>query len=90
MTRNRIKQVTTAQTSDVLADAHLMQYTHKAMTAKLQAQRAEGFSGWYTTERTLAMLKKSLKENMARGDWLDVAIIAAMINMRLSCPKEKK
>lgn len=65
-------------TEDELADIALVHTFLKAMAAKLEAKRGDGFGGWWTCPES--ELWTLLRGHVEKGDPIDIANIAMMIH----------
>lgn len=85
-----IKRITKLETMwdndeiNYYADEILIRDTADMMRKKLTASREKGRGGWWDDKAcSLEELKKKLDEHIAKGDYLDVVNLAAMINFRI-------
>lgn len=71
------------------ADSALIRFTGYEMEKRLAEQRANGFKGWNTPQCENSDFTKRLKKNLEKGDYIDVIILAAMLNARQKMFTEK-
>lgn len=66
--------------------AHIdFQFSHhcrSAIEAKMRINRQKGRGGWHTQECSAELLRQLLVDHIAKGDPLDVMIIAGMLYAR--------
>jgi len=66
-----------------IADSQLADYANSTIREKIKKARKQGHKNWWKNEETpIAKLKEQLKEHVEKGDWVDVAIFAIMIQAR--------
>lgn len=74
-----------SKAQDQLKDKALVNNISKAMAQKLKVKREQGRGGWHHPDGRVCNNEKlfaMLQEHIYKGDMVDVAIIAAMINER--------
>ncbi len=71
------------------ADSVLLRFTEYKMAKRLKQQREMGFSGWNTPQCGNSDLLKRLRDNLDRGEYLDVINLAAMLLARENMFVEK-
>ena len=81
---NHIQEQFISRTSEQESEEILVQTIKERMTNRLhEVREEEGKGGWYSpktvsTEDLLVQLKNNIEDE----DWLDVVIIASMLNIR--------
>lgn len=70
-------------TIDIYADDQLIQDAAFRMGARLATKRAEGRSGWWDKNQCSTQhLRDMLKASLEKGDMINIANLAMMINAR--------
>lgn len=65
-----------------VADDALVTYAHRMMDYKLLRSRNKGRGGWHRDDCSIDDLQRLMMEHIEKGDMMDVAIFAAMIDAK--------
>lgn len=63
-------------------DEAMLRIVGADMDRRLEECRAAGKSGWHTDDCSIDNLRERLAKNAEQGNFLDVAILAAMLHVR--------
>jgi len=79
---NELMQIFVLRTDSKTADSILVDMVYDEMTKKLELKRRQGRGGWNGANCDNALLLGMLKDNVEKGDMIDVINLAAMILAR--------